>query len=123
MPLSLHQASTSTARGSLDAACFSRSSISAAPAVLARTLAIAWSRLGALAALLAGGIGRLEAAIGAVEIIELRRRDPRHRGGEHDGNDQHRRKKHVATTPHAAHHSSIGFARLGAPLVIVLMVG
>jgi hypothetical protein len=58
-------------------------------------------RLRAIAqALLAGGIGRLEAAIGAVEIIELRLRRKRQRG-----DDCGERGEAAA---HARHHSSIG---------------
>jgi len=52
----------------------------------------------------------------------LRRGDRRHRRGKHDGNNQHSWKEHIATTPHAVHHSAIRFARLAAPLAIVLMV-
>jgi hypothetical protein len=73
-------------------------------------------------ALRASGVRRLEAAIGAIEIVELRRGVPRDRHGQHDGDNKHGRKEHFATTPHAAHHSSIRLARLGAPLLIVLMI-
>jgi len=68
-------------------------------------------------ALLAGGVWCLKTTISAVEIVELRRGDPRQRRGK-----EHGREEQMATRRHGAHHSSIALARLGGLLAIVLML-